>query len=79
MAGLTPGVGDFPGNLRSLRREPHISAFPPGGGRQPASKRAGILDFIQLAHELSPDALAYGAGVGVPSRCLRQIDQISGE
>lgn len=31
-----------------------------------ASKRAGILDFIQLAHDLSPDALAYGAGVGVP-------------
>jgi hypothetical protein len=32
---------------------PHLCAFPLGSDRQPASKRAGILDFIQVARELS--------------------------
>jgi len=65
MTGLMPGTGDVPGNLQSPRRRPRISAFPPGGGCQPAGQRAGILDFIQLIHQLPPDALAYGPGTGV--------------
>ena len=65
MTGLMPGTGDAPGKLQSPRRRPRLSAFPPGGGGQPAGQRAGILDFIQLIHDLSPDALAYGPGIGV--------------
>ena len=68
----------MPGSLRSPGGAQDPAAFPPGGGGQPAGQRGRVADPVQLVHQPQPDVLADVVGVGGSSRCLRQIDQISG-
>jgi hypothetical protein len=50
VAGFPPGAGEFPGNLQSIRAG---RTFAHSRRAVTASQRAGILDFIQVARELS--------------------------
>jgi hypothetical protein len=39
-------------------------AFAPGGGCQPAGKRAWVPEGVQVSHQVEPDVLADVLGVG---------------
>jgi hypothetical protein len=73
-----PGGQRMTGVAGSAGGTQDAAAFAPGGGGQPGGKRGRVANVVQLIQSLSQTFWAASSASAASSRCLRQIDQISG-